>query len=186
MLYTSAFGVLGYTHWIEPFNLHVGGLNHLKSLQIPILHIKYQSLLGYVGLDVRSSFFLLQTNLNVHLCYFYPKLGPPFVSMCFLKSKFLLVKLPFSSLGTSRAMPCPQLPGTCDLTLGSLGSERWPSEFQQGHRVLDAASVPCKVVGGLGNVKPLQFLIYLRCINICIYILPYLNMSNNVKCIIDL
>ena len=38
-------------------------------------------------------------------------------------------------------------------------------ESQQGHRVLDAASVPCKVVGGLGNVKPLQFLIYLSCIN---------------------
>lgn len=33
------------------------------------------------------------------------------------------------------------LPGACDLTLGSLQSERWPSEFQQGHRVLDAASV---------------------------------------------
>ena len=115
--------------------------------------------------------------------------GPHLYQCVSWNPNFFLVKLPFSSLGTSRAMPRPQLPGACDLTLGSLQSERWPSEFQQGHRVLDAASVPCKVVGGLGNVKPLQFLIYLSCINkynIYIYILLYLNMPNSAKCIIDL
>ena len=68
ILLISAFGV----YPLNPLNLHVDWSNHVKSLQIPVSHIQYQSLLACVGLTAQSSFFLLPKNMSIYMFAGFP------------------------------------------------------------------------------------------------------------------